>query len=1719
MRKTLFTICLWSTLVASIHAQTSFKTLNYLYSISGSQTVSGQHNDQKDGTGASTYTELVNGITGKYPALYSADFLYNGDGQPRWDIIYEAERQWNAGAMVQFMWHTCPPTQNSVCSWGGGVLSTLTDVQWKDLTTDGGYLNGIWKSRIDEIAKYLQYLKDKNVEVLWRPLHEENQGSFWWGGRTGPEGTQKLYQLTHDYMTNVKGLTNLVWVWDVQDMSTNFSDYNPGANYYDIAALDVYSDGFTNSSYYNALTTTAGNKVVAIGECGTLPTVAQLQNQSRMSFFMNWSYLLQQDNSNQTIQTLYNDPRIITRDEMPGWGNVKVPVNLATAKPVTVSSTEVGSNIASNATDNSYSSRWSSLYADPQWISVDLGTNYNVNRVKIAWEAAYGKDYQIQVSSDAINWTNIKTITGNTTLTNDLTGLAGIGRYLRMYGTARGTTYGYSIYALEVYGTIAAIPESPYGGIALAIPGTIQAENYDLGGQGVAYNDITSGNIYGGLRTDDVDIETCTDTGGGYNIAGIQAGEWLNYIIKVATAGNYDLSVRVAAVSVGKTFHIEMDGVNISGTIVVPNTGGWQTWQNVTVPNVNLIAGQKVMRVVMDTDLFNLNYLSFTPSIAVIVPQTNVVGYFPTFRNFPDAINTIDLTKLTHLNIAFANPNSSGALVVGEVSNSAVTTVVNAAHTKNVKVLLCIGGGGAPGNYYHTAFSNSTNMTNFVNACVNYTTTYNLEGIDVDIEGDVLNGSQVTSSQYQSFVTQLGAALHAKNKIMTAAVADWFGGYVTNAAVAQFDFIGVMAYDEHIPGGSNQPGTVGDYQFAVDNYNYWHAKGVPGSKINIGVPFYGYGWGTYTGSQGGDSYASIVAKYPGAENSDMVGSGANAEYYNGIPTIKQKTAFAIQNGGGIMIWDLTMDATGGKSLLTAINQVVVANSNHVPSNLATGKTVTVASTEVGSNVTNNAVDGNYATRWSSLYSDPQWISIDLGANYNVNRVKLSWEAAYATAYQIQISSDNTNWSTLKSITGNITTTNDQTGLSGTGRYVRIYGTSRATVYGYSLYEIEVYGTTIESPYSGTAISLPGIIQAENYDLGGEGLAYHDTETANQGGVYRTDGVDIETTTDISGSYDVGYIADGEWLKYMVNVTTKGTYNFGFRTAGTITTSAIRVEVDGADVTGSIALPNTGGWQTWASTTSPNVVLSAGPHTIRLFVVTGGFNLNFVNVIPVIINQLPSINLTTSGTSFTAPAFVALSATAADVDGTVSKVEFYNGATLLATSTTSPYSFIWSNLAVGNYSVTAKATDNSNASTSSAAVTITVEAPVIVETPYGGKAWIIPGTIEAENYDNGGEGLSYHDIDTINQGGAYRKDGVDIEATTDAGGGYDVGYIANGNWLKYTVNVTASGIYNISFRTAGTSTSVISLLSDGVNVTGNVNLPNTGGWQTWVTTIVPTISLTAGQHIFEVLVSTASFNLNNITVTANQPLVISITSPANNASFIAPAPITITANASGINGALSKVDFYNGATLLGTDNTSPYSFIWNNVAAGTYSITVKATDNNNATIISETVVVIVNAVTTNTCSGLTPYKENSGYVPGSIVQNGGVIYQCKPFPYSGWCNGAAWAYGPGNGTAWTDAWMQTGTCSSARIGSISTSSDSYNTTVSNLLVPNPTTGIVSIAVNNSFSVQVFNSYGIEVMSIAEVTTNGSIDITGLSAGIYVVKIISGGDTITQKIIKQ
>ncbi|HEY1014537.1 MAG TPA: carbohydrate-binding protein, partial [Herpetosiphonaceae bacterium] len=153
-------------------------------------------------------------------------------------------------------------------------------------------------------------------------------------------------------------------------------------------------------------------------------------------------------------------------------------------------------------------------------------------------------------------------------------------------------------------------------------------------------------------------------------------------------------------------------------------------------------------------------------------------------------------------------------------------------------------------------------------------------------------------------------------------------------------------------------------------------------------------------------------------------------------------------------------------------------------------------------------------------------------------------------------------------------------------------------------------TTGQTPYGGSPRAVPGTIQAEDFDNGGQNVAFFDTDAGNQGGQYRTTDVDIETTSDTGGGVNVGWIGAGEWLEYTVNVATAGTYTFNARVASNTTGASFRLEANGADKTGTVAVDPTGGWQTW-TTVSRQVSLSAGTQVLRVSAVGAGFNLNWL----------------------------------------------------------------------------------------------------------------------------------------------------------------------------------------------------------------------------------------------------------------------------------------------------------------------------------------------------------------------------------------------------------------------------------------------------------------------------------------------------------------------------
>ena len=402
--------------------------------------------------------------------------------------------------------------------------------------------------------------------------------------------------------------------------------------------------------------------------------------------------------------------------------------NLALYKPVVTSST-VGDNAGSKAVDGGYGTRWESEYSDPQWMYVDLQDNYDINRIKITWEGAYASSYQVQVSDNATNWTTIQNVTSNANLVNEFSNLTTSARYVRIYGTARATIFGYSIYELEVYGS-----------------------------KGLQREDITDlGGTVSAQYTDS------------------PAGEDINKLIDNSSSTKY------------LTFH----------------NSGWVQFQ----------------------------------------------------------------------------------------SNERYT----------------------------------------------------------------LSGYTITSAN------------------------------------------------------DNPPRDPASW--------------------------------TLQGSNDGNTWTQLDAR----SNETF-----NARFQNKV--------FNVSTSGGYAYYRLNITNNGAASLQLAELELFGTPYVGGNTNLALNKPTSSSST-FNNNQGSNAVDGSLNSRWESEYSDPQWLYVDLQNQYLIDRIKLTWEGAYASAFRVEVSNDANNWSIVRSESSNSSLENEYTGINATARYVRIYGTGRATIWGYSLFELEVYGSS------------------------------------------------------------------------------------------------------------------------------------------------------------------------------------------------------------------------------------------------------------------------------------------------------------------------------------------------------------------------------------------------------------------------------------------------------------------------------------------------------------------------------------------------------------------------------------------------------------------------------------------------------------------------------------
>ena len=347
----------------------------FLQDIGGAYTLSGQHNFcGKD----SAFTEQVEALVGKTPAIWGSDFSFTIQGddamhfqhagpanlpvidvervrrvfaemkkkgqtgpppldawpkpefldltieQARANLVASAKARHAKGQIITLMWHGGFPTDGNPCRgdsvWAEGHLPT--DAQWDELVTDGTPLNVAWQRGADAVAGHLQELRDANIPVLWRPYHEMNGEWFWWGHKQGPQGFKRLWTMMYERYTKVHRLDNLIWVWDANapraetgERHIPYEDCFPGAEWVDVLASDIYRNDY-KPSHYEQLLELGQGKPVALGEVGELPSPGILQQQPRWTWFMSWGWILFLANEPDRIKEVYNAPHVLTLDRI-----------------------------------------------------------------------------------------------------------------------------------------------------------------------------------------------------------------------------------------------------------------------------------------------------------------------------------------------------------------------------------------------------------------------------------------------------------------------------------------------------------------------------------------------------------------------------------------------------------------------------------------------------------------------------------------------------------------------------------------------------------------------------------------------------------------------------------------------------------------------------------------------------------------------------------------------------------------------------------------------------------------------------------------------------------------------------------------------------------------------------------------------------------------------------------------------------------------------------------------------------------------------------------------------------------------------------------------------------------------------------------------------------------------------------------------------------------
>lgn len=296
------------------------------------------------------------------------------------------------------------------------------------------------------------------------------------------------------------------------------------------------------------------------------------------------------------------------------------------------------------------------------------------------------------------------------------------------------------------------------------------------------------------------------------------------------------------------------------------------------------------------------------------------VGYLPAFKGLESRLATTPIDHYTHINIAFANPDATGLLARdgsmtcmphgggGNVTLADLRSAAQQLRTKGARVLLSVAGGVIPdcsGDWRELLAPAKRDRV--LQELLTIVDVAGLDGIDIDIEGVLLTAIN-RDGNYTPFIAKLSHELKARGKLLTVATASYEGGMIPVASIPYFDFVMPMSYDAIGPSWGQPGDEHATLAQAERDVALWLARGVPRERLVLGVPFYGYGFGSYGARH---DFRGLFAQHGDiALAQDVIGKAcAGCDYitFNSQATIRRKAELAAARAGGVMVWEMTQD--------------------------------------------------------------------------------------------------------------------------------------------------------------------------------------------------------------------------------------------------------------------------------------------------------------------------------------------------------------------------------------------------------------------------------------------------------------------------------------------------------------------------------------------------------------------------------------------------------------------------------------------------------------------------------------------------------------------------------------------------------------------------------------------------------------------------------------------